>query len=43
MEGQFMKAYSIKEVQEITKVPSGTIRQWEFKEKYTTLTVKLVV
>jgi DNA-binding transcriptional MerR regulator len=29
MEGQFMKAYSIKEVQEITKVPSGTIRQWE--------------
>jgi DNA-binding transcriptional MerR regulator len=29
MEGQFMKAYSIKEVQAITKVPSGTIRQWE--------------
>jgi DNA-binding transcriptional MerR regulator len=29
MEGQFMKAYSIKEVQQITKVPSGTIRQWE--------------
>lgn len=24
-----MKVYSIKEVQEITKVPSGTIRQWE--------------
>lgn len=29
MEGQFMKAYSIKEVQNITKVPSSTIRQWE--------------
>lgn len=24
-----MKAYTIKEVQELTKVPSGTIRQWE--------------
>lgn len=29
MEGQFMKAYTIKEVQERTKVPQGTIRQWE--------------